>query len=229
MPPALAEKVEKRNRHREPKALGAADVWATPDLDFSKSLHAFKQQMRRHGSRAEGGQKFRSPALKNDVVISKIRARRDRPRRGWVEGPSILPLIRFKQEQQASARVSGSSLLDRTAAEVKRLAGAEQPSDEDFIRVARILREAMKNELHSDPPMADVCLVVADALTFTSPSDLQPGALRVLDSALQALGKPRGEEGDEGRIFSQLIDGGWRVTPAYDETELAAWIADIGS
>lgn len=178
-----------------------------------------------------GRSKFRSLAPTNDQVISKIQGRLARPRRGESERVPILLFPPIKQKAQAAPapEVSASALLDRTAAEVKRLASSGQPTDEDFIRVARTLRETMKSELHKDPPMADVCLVVADALTFTSPAELQPGALSVLGTALQALGKPRGEQGDERLIFSQFIKAGWRVTPAYDESELMAWIEKMSS
>ena len=77
--------------------------------------------------------------------------------------------------------------------------------------------------------MADVCLVIADALTFTSQDNLQPSSLAVLTSALGALAKPRGEEADRRHIFSELIEAGWRVTPSYDEGELAAWVEQMSA
>jgi hypothetical protein len=232
MPPALAQKAEKRNRRREGRVGTATDAWAPPEFDLPKSRRALKRQMRRHSSPpVEGGMGFRPSAERRDKAILKVRGRIPNPRLGESDRTPILFLPQIKPKNQVAAANASTpaSLLDRAAAEVKRLAGAENPSDEDFLRVARILRELMKEELYSDPPMADVCLVVADALTFTSPDDLRPGALGVLITALQALGKPRGEQGDERRIFSQFIEAGWRVTPAYDEGELAAWIDQLGS
>jgi hypothetical protein len=91
------------------------------------------------------------------------------------------------------------------------------------------LRDALKGELYSDPPMADVCLVLADALTFTLPDDLRPGALDALSEGLMALAKPRGDQGDARRLFAYLVETGWRVTPTYDEDDLAVWADKIES
>src|SRR5690349_22909443 len=179
MPPALAQKVEKRNRRRELSAGRSVDAWAPPGFDFDNSRRAFKRQMRQHGFPLEDGPGFRSSVLRRDSSISKVRGRLPNPLLGETDRSStfLLPQVRPKRQVAAQKVAPPVSLLDRAAAEVKRLAGAGNPSDEDFIRVARVLRELMKKELYSDPPMADVCLVVADALTFTSPEHLGPGAL----------------------------------------------------
>jgi hypothetical protein len=226
MAPSLVLKDEHRSRRRGRSEISAADIWSSPGVDFKKPRRRVKRGWHNYRDTSKTGATFRSPSLPNDEVISKIQGRLG------IQAPDearMLVVFPVKGQAVAAVETSAPNAIDRAASEVKRLARSEQPSDEDFIRVARALREAIKSELYSDPPMADLCLVVADALTFTSAADLRPSALAVLSNALGALAKPKADQNDRRSVFSELIRAGWRVTPAYDEDELAAWVEQMGS
>jgi hypothetical protein len=128
-----------------------------------------------------------------------------------------------RRQARMRGEASTPAPLDKAAAQLKQLIGKRDIADEDFIRAARSLRQAMKAELHSDPPMADVCLVMADALTFSAPDKLDTGAFRVLAAALSVLVKPQADAADARQLFSGLVQNGWQLTPAFSEDEFLNW------
>jgi len=228
MSPLLALKTEQRKRRGKKVPTPGADTWAPPGSNEEMGRRSLKRMPRRR--RAEPGPTFRSTASANPQVISKVRERLAGPQPGV---RLLAPSLALEPAKgRASFRLidfSPPSQLDRAAAQVKHLVANGNLSDEDLISTARTLRDAVKSELHSDPPMADVCLVMADALTFTSVAELPSGALDALREGLAALAKARGGQEDARCVFSRLMKEGWRVTPAYDESEFAAWAKSLGN
>jgi hypothetical protein len=64
-----------------------------------------------------------------------------------------------------------------------------------------------------------VLLTLADALTFTVPSDatLRSGAPEVLQQGLSVLTEPFVSTEDEKRLMMDLLSRGWNLAPAFDE------------
>lgn len=63
---------------------------------------------------------------------------------------------------------------------------------------------------------ASVLLTLADALTFTLPSDptLRPGASQILQRGLSVLTEPFISTDDEKGLMKELLSHGWNIAPA---------------
>ncbi len=66
---------------------------------------------------------------------------------------------------------------------------------------------------------ASVLLMLADALTFTTPGDptLEPGASQAIQRGLSVLTDPYVSTEDEKSLMTDLLSRGWKVAPPFDE------------
>ena len=223
MPPALAQKSEQLAKRRKvPPEAGALDRWGPPEPRFRPSTR-FKRQGRHKAD--DSGPRFGSSAAASGLVLKKARRRRDerhvRSERNFLPLPSPMGL------GARQGKPSSPPPLDRAIIQLKRLTNNQEAEDEDFVKAARATREAMKAALHSDPPMADVCLVISDALTFSVPEKLTPRALGTLASVLPTLIASRADDADPRRVFSSLLQAGWQMTPEFGDEEFVAWAEEI--
>lgn len=200
------------------------DTWA-PKEAASFTKHKSFQRLQRRPKGA--GPSFGFSSTETGDLGRRIRNKYSGPKRQHQGLYFLLDSLATSSVRSPQVSVVPPSSLDRAAAHLKQIADGRHASDEDFVSAARLLRAALKEELHSDPPMADACLVLADALMFTSADQVQRDGLGVLNEGLVALTRPRGQAQDARKLFSLLIKAGWKVTPEYDVDDLNRWLESL--
>jgi hypothetical protein len=94
-------------------------------------------------------------------------------------------------------------------------------SDGDWIDSARVLKsDAVRVRDTAYSRHSSVLLALADALVYTSRSELSKGIVGpTFDRALALLSEPFIRESDEEALLGDLIAHGWNLVPAADDDD----------
>jgi hypothetical protein len=116
----------------------------------------------------------------------------------------------------SSAPTTSASMLDEAAAALQTVALKPNVAGSEWCHAARLLRSAALERRVVAPRIASVALLLADALTFTSPGDVSPnqrdGALK---PGLRLLTQPFVSTAEEGGLVDALLDNGWDVMASF--------------
>ncbi len=118
----------------------------------------------------------------------------------------------------------GESRLHRSMAALRNVASPPEAVAGEWLEAAAILkRDAVRLRDTSHARHATVLLTLADALTFTAPSEptLETGAVGVLQRGLSLLTNPFVSQEAEENLAIELISAGWNLAPASTGAPLA--------